>query len=237
METKRLDYRDGTVRLEGFLADDEKRAGMGPGIVVFPDARGLGEHAMERARRLAALGYTVLAADLYGDGVQAGDLAHALELMRGLRSDMMRWRARAGAALDALSRQEKVDRAKLAAIGYCFGGSTALELARSGAKLAGVVSFHGGLDSLQPDDARHIKAKILVCHGAMDPLVPPEQVAAFEAEMRKTDVDWQVHTYGGTVHAFTNPDAGSADLPAFAYNAAADRRSWSAMLGLFEEIF
>jgi dienelactone hydrolase len=160
-----------------------------------------------------------------------------MELMRSLRSDAIRWRARAQAALDALSRQDGVDRSRLAALGYCFGGSTALELARSGAPLAAVVSFHGGLQSPRPDDARSIKAKVLVCHGAADPLVPPAELAAFEEQMGKTDVDWQVHAYAGAVHGFTNPEADEAGVPALAYNEAADRRSWKAMLGLFEEIF
>jgi dienelactone hydrolase len=154
--------------------------------------------------------------------------------MADLRSDVTRWRGRAKAALDALSCQENVDQARLAAVGFCFGGTTALELARSGAPLAGVVSFHGGLGSPRPDDARNIKAKVLVCHGAMDSFVPPAQLAAFEEQMSKTNVDWQVHVYGGTMHAFTNP---GVDVEGMAYNAVADRRSWNAMLTLFEEVF
>ena len=148
-----------------------------------------------------------------------------------------RWRARAQAALDALSAQPGVNRAKLAAIGYCFGGSTALELGRSGAQLSAIVSFHGGLEAPRPDDAKNIPAKVLVCHGADDPLMPPEQVAAFVAQMRATPVDWQLCSYGGAVHSFTNPDADKLGNPALAYNAAADRRSWAAMVSLFEEAF
>jgi dienelactone hydrolase len=164
-------------------------------------------------------------------------LPHAIELMTAVRSDVDRWRARARAALDALVAQPGVDRARLAAIGYCFGGSTALELARSGASLGAVVSFHGGLEAPRPEDARNIRAKVLVCHGANDPLIPPEQVAAFEAQMRETTVDWQVCVYGGAVHSFTNPDADKLGNPALAYSAAADRRSWAAMVSLFEEAF
>jgi dienelactone hydrolase len=234
MQMRTLDYSDGAVRLSGRLFRDDKRAGMRPGIVLFPDARGIGEHVIDRARRLAALGFVALAADPYGNGTHARDMAHAVELLGDLRSDVTRWRGRAMAALDALSCEEDVDRARLAAVGFCFGGTTVLELARSGAPLAGVVSFHGGLDSPRPDDAQDIKAKVLVCHGAMDPLVPPAQVAAFEEQMSKTRVDWQVHVYGGTMHAFTNP---GVDMEGMAYNAAADRRSWNAMLTLFQEIF
>jgi dienelactone hydrolase len=231
-----LEYRDGAVNLKGVLADDG-RSGVRPGVVLFPEANGVSDHVIERARRLAALGYVALAADPYGDGKQARDLAHARELMMTVRSDVNRWRARAQAALDALCAQQGVDRTKLAAIGYCFGGSTALELGRSGAPLSAVVSFHGGLEAPKPEDARNIRARVLVCHGASDPLIPPEQVAAFEAEMRKTTVDWQLCSYGGAVHSFTNPDADKLGNPAFAYDAAADRRSWAAMLSLFEEAF
>lgn len=236
MTSTTLDYRDGDVRLKGVLVRDEKQAA-GPGVVLFPDARGIGAHAIECAGRLAALGYPTLVADLYGEGLQARDMTQAGELMGGLRADVDLWRARARAALDALSREERVDRSKLAAIGYCFGGGTALELARSGAPLAAVVSFHGVLASPRPADAANIKAKVLVCHGAADPLVPPAEVAAFEEEMGRTSVDWQLHAYGGAVHSFTNPEAGNAGIAAFAYNAAADQRSWSAMLSLFKEVF
>ena len=234
MVNKTLEYRDGAVTLKGYLADDG-RAGARPEVVLFPEAFGIGEHVFDRARRLAALGYVALAADPYGDAAQARDLPHAIELMTAVRSDVGRWRARAQAALDALSAQPGVNRAKLAAIGYCFGGSTALELGRSGAPLSAIVSFHGGLEAPRPDDAKNIRAKVLVCHGADDPLMPPEQVAAFVAQMRATPVDWQLCSYGGAVHSFTNPDADKFGNPALAYNAAADRRSWAAMLALFEE--
>jgi len=234
MHSRELNYQDGTLALSGLLVRDDQVGGVRPGIVLFPDARGLGEHAIDVARRLAMQGFVVLVADLYGNGTRARDMAHAMELMTQLRSDVTRWRGRAQAALEALSCEESVDRTRLAAIGYCFGGSTALELARSGADVAGIVSFHGGLSSPQPDDARNIRGKVLVCHGALDPLVPPAQVAAFEAQMSKTDVDWQLCVYGGALHAFTNP---AANVEGMAYHAAADRRSWQVMLALFDEIF
>jgi dienelactone hydrolase len=237
MQMKPLDYRDGTVTCKGQLAYDETKAGRRPGIVLFPEAFGISLHVIECAKRLAALGYVALAADPYGDAAQARDLPHALELMNAVRADAGRWRARARAALDALSAQPNVDTGKLAAIGYCFGGSTALELARSGAVLGAVVSFHGGLDAFKPEDEANIRGRVLVCHGADDPLIPAAQVAAFEERMRKTKVDWQLHAYGGTVHSFTNPDADKAGIPGLAYNETADRRSWNAMLGLFAEAF
>jgi dienelactone hydrolase len=237
MKRTTLDYRDGAVDLRGVLLSDELRTGRRPGVVLFPDARGIGAHAVECAARLAALGFVVLVADLYGGATTARDIPQARELMGGLRSDLGRWRARAEAARHALAQQNDVDAERMAAIGYCFGGTTALELGRSGAALNAIVSFHGGLASARPDDARNIRAKVLVCHGAADTLVPMTQLAAFEEEMGRTDVDWQVQVYGGAGHGFTNPEADGAGVPELAYHAAADKRSWRAMLRLFDEVF
>ncbi len=146
-------------------------------------------------------------------------------------------RARAGAGLDVLRKHPQADTSRLAAIGYCFGGTTVLEMARGGADLACVVSFHGGLDTPTPEDAKQIKGKVLVLHGADDPLVPAKQVADFEDEMRKAKVDWQLVAYGGAVHSFTNPGAGNDNSKGAAYNAKADVRSWQAMRDLFAELF
>jgi dienelactone hydrolase len=236
MNSATLDYRDGAVPLKGILVRDEGRA-VRAGVVLFLDARGINDHALDCARRLAACGFAVLVADLYGNGMTAHDVARSHELMDELRTDVLRWRARAEAAQLALAESGVVDAGRIAAIGYCFGGTTALELGRSGAPLAALVSFHGGLASARPDDARNIKAKVLVCHGASDPWVTPAHLAGFQDEMSKTSVDWQVHVYGGAVHAFTNPDAGSAGVAALAYHPAADKRSWTAMLALFDEVF
>src|SRR6185369_15511155 len=232
-----LDYADGPQACKGLLVAGEAAARPRPGVVLFPDARGMGEAAKECARRLVGEGYVVLVADLYGQATFVAELPEAVRLMNELRGDVARWRQRARAALEALARQPGVDGRKLAAIGYCFGGSTALELARSGAALGAVVSFHGGLASPRLEDAINIKGRVLVCHGAADPLVPPEQVAAFVAAMCGAPVDWQLHSYAGVVHGFTNPEADNAGSPALAYNAAADRHSWQAMLALFAEVF
>jgi dienelactone hydrolase len=232
-----LDYTDGPLACRGWLVGSDAAAGPRPGVVLFPDARGMGEAAKACARRLAGEGHVVLVADLYGHATFVEELPEAVRLMNELRGDVTRWRQRARAALEALARQAGVDRGRLAAIGYCFGGSTALELARSGAALGAVVSFHGTLASPRPEDAANIKARVLVCHGAADPLVPPDQVAAFVTAMCKAPVDWQLHSYAGVVHGFTNPEADNAGTPALAYNAAADRRSWQAMLELFGEAF
>jgi dienelactone hydrolase len=232
-----IDYSDGEAALKGVLFSDASRTGPRPSIVLFPDARGIGDHAIECAQRLAGLGFVVLVADLYGEGRKAVDVAQAREWMTELRSDVARWRQRAHAALGALARQDMVRASEMAAIGYCFGGTTALELARSGAPLRAVVTFHGGLASPRPEDARHIKAKVLVCHGAADRLVPLTQLAGFADAMGQTQVDWQVQIYGGAEHGFTNPEADAPDIPDHAYNRTADTRSWRAMLDLFEEVF
>ena len=235
LEADFLEYADDGVPCRGWLVRDASRRQRQPGVILFPDARGVGAAAQECARRLAERGPTVLVADLYGNGTFAADLPQAQQLMNELRSDVSRWRRRAQAALAALVQDPTVEPQALAAIGYCFGGSTALELARSGAPLQAVVSFHGGLASPQPQDAAEIKARVLVCHGAADPLVPPAQVAEFVEHMGRSHVDWEIHAYAGVVHGFTNPEADHAGMPALAYNADADRRSWQAMLMLFYE--
>ncbi|MGY8665019.1 dienelactone hydrolase family protein [Bradyrhizobium sp. UFLA05-109] len=231
-----LGYRDRASELQGILVADEA-ASLRPGVVLFPDARGIGTHAIARAEQLAALGFVVLVADLYGNGKTAPDVPQAIELMNALRADTARWRERAEAARLALAGHDMVDATRLAAIGYCFGGSTALELARTGADLAAVVSFHGGFPSERPEDAANIKARVLVCHGAADTLVSLTQLADFAREMRATSVDWQAHVYGGAAHGFTNPELIGESVPNHAYHADADRRSWAAMLDLFEDVF
>jgi dienelactone hydrolase len=175
--------------------------------------------------------------DIYGKGVRPKNGQEAGEQAGKFKSDRALLRARINAALDVLRKNEHVDPKRIAAIGYCFGGTTVLELARSGADIAGVVSFHGGLDTPTPADAKHIKCKVLALHGADDPYVPPAQVAAFEKEMTDAGVDWQLIKYSGAVHAFTNPEAGNDNSKGAAYNERADQRSWEAMKLFFAEIF
>jgi len=231
-----LKYRDSVTALQGLLVSTDA-AGKRPGVLLFPDARGIGTHSIACAERLAALGLVVLIADLYGEGKTAADVPQAIELMNGLRADTARWRERAEAARNALAQHQWVNGAKLAAIGYCFGGTTALELARTGAALSAVVSFHGGFPNQQPEDAANIKARVLVCHGAADALASLTQLANFARDMRQASVDWQVHLYGGAAHGFTNPELKGAAVPNHAYHEDADRRSWAAMLGLLEDAF
>ncbi|HXG21773.1 MAG TPA: dienelactone hydrolase family protein [Methylomirabilota bacterium] len=237
MKAESIEYKDGNVTLRGFLAYDEQTSFKRPGILVMPEAFGLGAHAKQRAERLAALGYIALAGDPYGDGIETTDLQEAIKLATALREDPTKFRQRARVALDKLASLPQVDADHLAAIGYCMGGTFALELARDGAPLKGVVSFHGGLETQRPATAGQIKAKILVCHGADDPFVPPAQVNAFAEEMTKAGADWQLIMYGGTVHSFTNPNADSVGTPGLAYNKRTDERSWKAMRMFFDEIF
>jgi dienelactone hydrolase len=237
VQTKSVEYRDGDVLLEGFAAWDDAAAGLRPGVLVVHDWMGISAETRRRCEMLAGLGYVAFAADIYGKGVRPSSGQEAAALAGKYKGDRALYRRRLKVALAELEKDPHVDRTRLAAIGYCFGGTGVLELARSGADLRGVVSFHGGLDSLHPEDARAIKAKVLVLHGADDPTMSAEQVAAFQDELRKAGVDWQMVYYGGAVHSFTNPGAGSDNSKGAAYNARADRRSWQAMRDFFDEIF
>lgn len=208
-----------------------------PGVLVYPEGFGPGPNVHERARRLAQAGYAALVCDLHGGGRLCTDMTEIRSLIGELYSAPDRTRARARAALDLLTLESRVDPARIAAIGHCFGGTMALELGRSGAPVAAIVGFHSGLATVAPQDAANIAGKVLVCIGADDPYIPPEQRLAFEAEMRAGGVDWRMELYGGVVHSFTNPDAGDMNMPDVArYDAEADRQSWSAMLGLFANV-
>ena len=179
----------------------------------------------------------VFIADLYGRGLFTADLPRALELMTTLRSDVDRWRGRSRAALEAAANLRAVEPSKMAAVGYCFGGQTALELGRSGADLAAIVSFHGGLSSPRPQDAARLRARVLACHGGADPLVPPAQVTEFVSHMSRAPVDWELRVYAHALHGFTNPELAAAAPPGHGYDAHADNRSWRAMIDLLDEVF
>jgi dienelactone hydrolase len=236
MPTHDVDYRCEEVNLRGYLAWNES-AEPRPGVLVFHEGLGLGEFAMERARRLAGLGYVALAADMFGERRQARNLQEVTTLVGGLRAEPTRLRARGRAALETLAALPQVDAQRLVAIGFCFGGSVVLELARAGADLKAVVSFHGVLATKMPAVTGGVKASVLVLTGADDPLAPPDQVADFENEMRAAAVrDWQVISYGNTLHGFTNPAADGSMLRSALYNAQADRRSWASMQSLFDEV-
>ena len=237
MQACDVDYRCDGVNLRGYLAFDASAAGQRPGVLVFHEGLGLGEFAMERARRLAGLGYVALAADMFGERRQAANLQQVADLVGGLRAEPGKLRARGRAALSTLAALPQVDAGRLAAIGFCFGGSVVLELAREGAELKAVVSFHGVLTTKMPAQPGAVKSSVLVCTGADDPLAPPEQVAGFESEMRAGEVrDWQVVTYGNTLHGFTNRAADGSMMRTARYDEQADRRSWAAMKSLFDEV-
>ncbi len=206
-------------------------------VLVFPEAFGLGKHALGRAERLAKMGFVALACDLHGDARLVTELQEAVGLLQPLFADPEKTRARAKAALAALTARPEVDASKVASIGFCFGGTMSLELARAGADVKAVVGFHSGLGTNAPKSAPgSIKARVLACIGADDPMIPVDQRNAFEAEMTEAKADWQLHTYGGVVHSFTNPDAAAANMPnAIRYDAKADARSWAALEELFGE--
>lgn len=237
MKTLTIEYQQGNTVLEGFLACDQAKAIRTPGILIVHEWMGLGAQTRSRAEQIAGLGYVAFAADIFGKGVRPNnpkDAAVSAAFYRSNR-DILRDRVKAG--LDELRRQEGVDQGRIAAIGYCFGGTAVLELACSGADIKGIVSFHGGLDAPSPQSVKNIRCKVLALHGADDPIVPPAQVKVFEDEMRAGNIDWQLVKYSNAVHAFTNPGAGDDNSTGVAYNANADRRSWEAMKCFFNEIF
>jgi dienelactone hydrolase len=237
LHTETVEYKEGGDVLEGYLAYSKSHEVRHPGVLVVPEWWGLNDYARSRAESLARLGYVAFVADMYGNGAVAKTMEEAAAYAGKFKKNRQLMRNRAYAALNVLRDNPLVDPKRIAAIGYCFGGMTVLELARNGAHINGVVSFHGGLDTPNPADAQNIKCKVLVCAGANDPFVPPEQVAAFEKEMRDAHVDWQLITYGGAVHSFTNPNSGDDPSKGIAYNEAADKRSWEAMKQFFGEIF
>jgi dienelactone hydrolase len=235
--SKSVEYKQGDTVLEGYSVYDDSLSGKRPGVLVVHQWKGLGEYEKSRAQMLARLGYNVFAVDIYGKGIRPSNPQDASAEAGKYKEDRALLRSRVRAGLETLLQHELTDPDRVAAIGYCFGGTTALELARSGANIAGVVSFHGGLNTPSPDDARNIKAKVLALHGADDPFVPAAEVAAFEEEMRQAGVDWQLIAYGGAVHSFTDWDAGTDNSKGAAYNERADRRSWEAMKQFFAECF
>ena len=237
IHTETVDYQQGDTTLEGYLAYDDALTGKRPGVLVVHQWKGLGDYEKKRAEMLAQLGYVAFCADIYGKGIRPATVAEAGAQAGKYKSDRALLRLRVNAGLDTLKTNDLVDIHRVAAIGYCFGGTTVIELARSGAELSGIVSFHGGLDSPTPADGKNNKCPVLVCHGADDPLTKPADLAAFESEMRNANVDWRLIKYGGAVHAFTQPMAGNDNSKGFAYNERADRRSWQDMKLFFGEIF
>ncbi|MCM2304783.1 MAG: dienelactone hydrolase family protein [Elusimicrobia bacterium] len=235
IKTRAVEYKDGDVVLQGWGAWEDGFKDSRPGILVVHEWTGHGPYARRRAEQLAKLGFTAFAVDMYGKGVYAKDHEEAGKLAGAFFADRAMMRKRALAGLEQLRKLPFVDQSKLGAIGYCFGGTTVLELARAGADLKGVASFHGILTSPMPA-AERPKAAILVLHGADDANVNPG-VPGFIEEMRKVNADWQFVQYGGAVHSFTVPEAGTDTAKGMAYNKEADKRSWEAMHSFFDSLF
>jgi len=237
VQTKTVDYEADGVKLKGFLAYDDSAPGKKPGVLVFPEWWGLNDYAKSRAKQLAEMGYVAFAADLYGGG-KVIDTAHpndAMAMVTTLRQNQKAWRGRAEAALKVLTSQPNVDASKVAAIGYCFGGSTALQLAYAGADLKAVATFHAALPAPTPDEAKAVKPRVLVCTGADDSAIPPKAVQAFTEALEKAGKKPHVMSFPGVVHSFTVPEADKVGNKNMKYDKAADQKSWQAMKELFKE--
>ena len=227
IRTEAVIYKDGDAVLEGYLAWDDAKKGPLPGVLVVHDWTGLQDYAKERARQIAGLGYVAFAPDIYGKDIRPTDPKECAVCAGTYRKDLPLLRRRVLAGMEQLKARPEVDAAKLGAIGYCFGGTCVLELARSGADVKGVVSFHGGLSTQLPAAPGAIKARILVCHGGDDTHVNAE-VPAFQEEMKKSEAKMEFITYEGAKHGFTKPGA--------AYQEKADKESWAAMQKFFKEV-
>lgn len=236
--TQSVDYAHGDTQLEGYLAYDAAPAGKRPGILVIHEWWGLDEHPKERARRLAALGYVAFCPDMYGKGRRTDDPQQASAWANEFRSDRFGLgRARIRAGYDVLAANPLVDPARIGAIGFCYGGSVALELAWSGAKVQAVVSFHGQPLPPRPEDVAGVQGRVLVCHGAADDFVSRESLDEFESAMAEAGIAWHLVKYGGAVHSFTNPGADARGIGGVKYHAEADRLSWAHMRAFFEDAF
>lgn len=230
-----LNYSEGATTLEGSIVRDSSTTTSRGVVLVFHDWMGPSEVTLSAAKRVAAMGYTALIADIFGKGVRPTNVQEASAQISIYKKDRVLMRKRANAAFVQAAKLKDQATGKIAAIGFCFGGTVALELARSGAALLGAVSFHGGLDTPDATLAKNIKGKILALHGADDPFVSPAEVTAFESEMRNAHVDWQLVQYGGAVHAFTNEKVDALNLEGAKYNANADRRSFEALAAFLKE--
>ncbi len=237
VKAKEVPYEIDGAKFKGLLVWDDSTAGKRPGVLVFHEWWGLNDYAKKRAEQLAGMGYVAFAADLYGEGKVTEHPDDARKMSSEVRMNADVWRARAVKALSILHDNEMVDGSKLAAIGYCFGGSTALELAYTGADLKAVATFHAGLPTPTPEQARKIKAKLLINNGADDKFVSAESIQKFKEALDAAKVDYKFENYPGAVHSFTVPGADAHKIPGMAYNAEADKKSWAAMKALFDEVF
>lgn len=237
LKTQDIEYTDNGTELQGYLVYDDASSAKRPGVLVVHEWWGLNDYARRRAEQLAELGYVAFAVDMYGKGKVTEHPAQAREWATQVRQNVEEWQKRAVVGLEILQEHELVDRRQIAAIGYCFGGATVLELAYGGADLAGVVSFHGALPVPTEEQRNQIKSKILVCHGAADPFLPADQLAEFRSALEDAGADWQMVYYSGARHSFTNPAADTHGIEGIKYDEKADKRSWQDMQQFFDEIF
>ncbi len=236
IKTEVVDYADGKTKLEGFIAYDDSIKGKRPAVLLVHDWMGLGEDTKARAIQVAQLGYVAFAADIYGKGVRPQGNEEAAKISSSFKDNRAALRTRAQAGFDWIKENKSVDASKIIAIGYCFGGTTVLEMGRAGLPLAGIVTFHGGLSTPNPADGKNIKAKVLVLHGAIDPYVPFTEVDSFEKEMNEGNVEYTLVKYSGAVHAFTIKKAGTDVKSGAAYNERADKHSWAEYVSFMNEI-
>ncbi|MFV0443256.1 MAG: dienelactone hydrolase family protein [Planctomycetaceae bacterium] len=235
VQSQDLEYKVGDLTCKGYLAWDDSLEGPRPGVLVVHEWWGLNDYARSRANQLAGLGYIAFACDMYGEGRTVEHPQDAGKMATEVRMNVQEWRRRAAVALELLAKQPQCQPDKLAAIGYCFGGSTALQLAYSGADLDAVVTFHAALPTPTAEDARQIKAAVQVNHGAADGFISPDSIQQFQQGMEAGEADWSMTYYAGAVHGFTVKDAEARGVPGLKYNEHADQRSWQSMLDLFRE--
>lgn len=236
IKSETVEYKDGKTALEGFLVTDDSWTGQRPAVIIVHQWMGLTENEKMRAKKLAEQGYVAFALDIYGKGLRPANADDAGKLATQFKNDINSYRQREKAALDFILKNKKVDPKKIVFMGYCFGGGGALEAARAGFPIAGAVSFHGTLLTPNPQETKNIKPKILVLHGALDPFVPFKDVEAFMKEMNEAKADYQFTAYSGAVHAFTQKESGNDITKGVAYNEAADKHSWEALLNFLKEV-
>jgi dienelactone hydrolase len=235
--THTISYQHDGVDLQGFLAYDDSIRGKRPAVLVVHEWWGLNDYARSRAEQLAGMGYVAFALDMYGKGKVTQHPSQAGEWMKQVRSNVYQWQQRALAGLEVLKKDPRTDVHRIAAIGYCFGGSTVQQIAYGGADIKGVVSFHGSLMLPMSEQTQKVKAKILICHGAADPFAKGGEIEQYISAMERTALDYQMKIYGGARHSFTNPGADKFGMDALKYSKSADLRSWADMKIFFDEIF
>jgi dienelactone hydrolase len=233
VNTQPVEYKQGDIELKGMLAYDPLLKSIRPGILVIHDRWGINPFIVERIEELAKLGYIAFAVDMFGNGLVETDIKKAKKLTKPFYEDRLLMRERAARGLEVLLQNSKIDRSRIAAIGYGFGGTAVLELARGGVEIRGVVSFYGKLDTPNPDDAFNIKNSVLIIHGADDPNISAEEMADFQKEMKQANIDWTMYIYGNAVSSFSDVKAGDDKSTGIAYNYWADKRSWEALKSFF----